>query len=392
MAQRRGKGGKESAGAGAIPALELRAHLASGAAPARGFLLLGEEAFLRQEALRALEEGLLGPDGGGERVDLDGAKASLGEVLDEARARPFFGRGRRLVVVREAGSSGQKGGFVGDHGEALATFLAEARGETHLAFEAAKVNGRFKGSKALQQAALTVDCTPPAEAGLLAFVRARARHWGRPLGKGADLALVERLGGHDVPLAALDAEVQKLAAAGSEPVGPDEVRALCAVGSSEESFGLVDCVARGDVGAALLTLQGMFRDGLVANGERQRDPTAIAFMLLGMLRWDLGRLLRGRAMLEGGARPQDIASELRVFRDKDRFLARLRGAPRPALGRRHELLRAADAALKASADARATLTDVVVRLARSERPERGVRGAAAEQLSELGPLRAPRRW
>ena len=401
MARRSTKGAKQ-AGAGAIPALELRAHLErlegpGQSGPGRCWLVLGEEAFLRAEALLALEEVLLGPEGGIDRVELDGARAAPAEVLDELRARPFFGRGqRRLVVVRNAGSAGQKGGLVGDHGEALAAWVAGASGASLLVVEAAKVNGRFKGTKALQQVAVTVSCDPPDESGLLSFVRARARHWGRPLGKGADVALVERLGGHDVSLTALDAEVQKLAAAGQGPASPEEVLALCAVGSSEESFGLVDCVGRGEVGATLEKLQAIFRDGLVANGERQRDPSGIAFMLLGLLRWDLGRLLRGRALLDRGVRPFQIASDLRVFRDKDRFAERLRRADRAALGRRHELLRAADAALKASADPRATLTDVVVRLARAEQRRRGAgpvtTGPVTTGPVTTGPVRAPRRW
>lgn len=386
MAQRRGgKNDKgERRGSGSLPALELRQHLAAGE-PARAWFVLGPESWLRQEALAALEEALLG--GGGERIDLDGTKASLAEVLDELRSRPFFGAaGRRMIVVRDAGSAGQKGGFAGDHGEALAAFLASSTSPSALVLEAAKTNGRFKGTKALEKALVTVACDPPDEGGLLAFVRARARAGGRSLGSGAAEAMLERLGGHDVPLSQLDAEVQKLCASGQGPITPQEVAELCSVGSSEESFGLVDCVARGDVAEGLLRLQAIFRDGLVANGERQRDPTGIAFMLLGMLRWDLGRLLRGRAMLERGARPYAIASELRVFRDKDRFQKRLERATRGELGRRHELLRAADAALKSSADARATMTDVVVRLARGER----ARAARAPVAS--GPVRAPRRW
>lgn len=390
MARRGGKGTK-SAGSRAIPALELRQHLGQAEGPPpRGWLVLGEEAFLRAEALAALDEALLGPDGGLNRVELDGARVGPAEVLDELRARPFFGRAeRRLVVVRNAGSSGQKGGLVGDQGEALAAWLAGSTGSSVLVVEAAKVNGRFKGTKALQEAATTIECAPPDESGLLGFVRARARHWGRPLAKGADVALVERLGGHDVSLTALDAEVQKLAAAGTEPATPQEVLALCAVGSSEESFGLVDCVGRGEVGASLEKLQAIFRDGLVANGERQRDPSGIAFMLLGLLRWDLGRLLRGRALLDKGVRPFQIASDLRVFRDKDRFADRLRRADRATLGRRHELLRAADAALKASADPRATLTDVVVRLARADQRRGRLEQPAAVTT---GPVRQPRRW
>ncbi|MEZ6188054.1 MAG: hypothetical protein R3F62_23985, partial [Planctomycetota bacterium] len=65
--------------------------------------------------------------------------------------------------------------------------------------------------------------------------------------------------------------------------------------------------------------------------------------------------------------PRQITESLKVYRQKEAFLRRLRRSDRAALGRKHALLRAADAALKSSGDPRGTLTDVVVRLAASER-------------------------
>ena len=103
-----------------------------------------------------------------------------------------------------------------------------------------------------------------------------------------------------------------------------------------------------------------------------RDPSAIAFILLGILRWDLGRLLRARAMLDAGQRQFDITSELKVYSDKDRFMARLRRASRDDLGARHEWLRTADGALKSGSGAFPTLTTLLVRLARCERTRFGI--------------------
>jgi DNA polymerase III delta subunit len=191
--------------------------------------------------------------------------------------------------------------------------------------------------------------------------------WGGELARGADVALLERLGGHDVSLTALDAEARKLATSGAGPITAERVAQLASVGSSEESFALVDSIARGDVGGTLGKLQTILRDGLVTGNERVREPHGIAFILLGILRWDLGRLLRGRAMLDAGSSPRDIEQALKVWRDKDRFRARLRRASRADLGARHEWLRAADAALKNGGSAFPILTTLLVRLARCER-------------------------
>ena len=365
MARRKARAKKDTG----IPALQLRQQLAQ--SPAACYLLKGEEDFLRAEAIAAISEHVLGPNPGPSLSEFDGAKCELHEVLDELRTLPFFGASaQRVVVVRRAGTRGKQAGFIGDHGQALAQYLAQPASTSVLGLSAAKVDGRLKASKALTPLVKLVDCGAFDEAGLLRFLRQRATHHGREFARGADLAFLERLGGQDIPLAKIDAEVRKLASAGEGPIPVADVHALTSVGSCEESFGLVDCVGRGDVATTLEKLQVIFRDGLVGRGERTREPTGIAFMLLGLLRWDLGRLLKGRALLDQGWPPMKVAKELRVFRGKDHFVGRLRRADRGLLGRRHRLLRDADAAMKQSADPRGTLTDVVVRLARSERPAR----------------------
>lgn len=341
-------------GGQSVDALGLRARLSQ--APAGPcYLVVGDEGFLRAEALAALAE-----VPGAEVSDLEAASTTLAAILDEARTMPFLGQ-HRVVIVRGAGD------LMAEHSEALVAYLAAPPGGATLVLESAKLDKRRKTTKALLERATIVGCDAPDDGGLLMFIRARTKVHGGELARGADAALLERLGGHDVSLAALDAEVRKLVTAGPGPVTPQRVEQLASVGSSEASFALVDCIARGDVGATLSKLQTMLRDGLVTGAERVRDPSAIAFILLGILRWDLGRLLRARAMLDAGQRQFDITSELKVYRDKDRFMARLRRATREDLGARHEWLRTADGALKSGGGAFATLTTLLVRLARCER-------------------------
>lgn len=342
------------AGGDSVDALALRARLTQGP-PAPCYLVLGEEAFLRAEALAAL-----GEVPGAEVGDLEAASTTLAAILDEARTMPFLGT-HRVVIVRGAGD------LMAEHSEALVAYLAAPPGGATLVLEAAKLDKRRKTTKALLERATTVSCDAPDARGLADFIRARTKVHGGELARGADHALLERLGGHDVSLAALDAEVRKLVTAGPGPITAERVEQLASVGSSEESFALVDCIARGDVGATLGKLQTILRDGLVTGAERVRDPSAIAFILLGILRWDLGRLLRARAMLDAGRRQFDITSELKVYRDKDRFMARLKRASRDDLGARHEWLREADGALKSGGGAFATLTTLLARLARCER-------------------------
>lgn len=348
----------EAAGPGAVGALELAGWLSKQPAPPSLVVILGEEPFLRDEAREALTRDL--PPTA--LTEVEGKKTELPPVLDELRTLPFLGD-RRVVVVRDAGE------FAVEHADALGAFFDEKPVCT-LVLETPKLDRRRNVVKALLARALVVACDPPEASGLRSFIVGRAKKWGRELGRGAAEALLERLGGHSVSLATLDAEMRKLAAAGQGPITPEEVEALCTVGSSEESFAVVDGVAKGDVGRTLERLQVILRDGLVANGERVREAQAVAFMLLGLLRWDLGRLLRARAMLDDGAGPRDVTESLRVWRDKERFIQRVQRSTRESLAWRHGLLREADAAMKSSADPINTLTMLLVRLARSERPGR----------------------
>ncbi|HBP18384.1 MAG TPA: hypothetical protein DEA08_11440, partial [Planctomycetes bacterium] len=97
---------------------------------------------------------------------------------------------------------------------------------------------------------------------------------------------------------------------------------------------------RGDAEGALSVLHRILRDGLVSGGgSRTREETGIAMILIPTLRWDLTRLIKGRALLDQGVKGFEIAKQLRVFRDKAHFLERVRRADLETLAARHEILR-----------------------------------------------------
>ncbi len=355
-----------------LNAFGIEAELAE--TPGRAYLLLGSERFLQNAALDAFQRVLLGDNPGPAYQEFSGAKSELPPILDELRTMPFLGTSHRLVVVREAG---QQGGFAAKHGLALGEFLKTAPDTSTLVLTADKLDGRLKSSKELKKAVKVVDCGPPDEAGLLGFVRSRAKAYGRSFARRADFALLEQLGGQDVTLSALDAEVQKLASATEDKITAESIQDLCSVGSSEQAFGLIDCMGRGDVEGALVRLQRIFRDGLItAGGSRTREATGIGMILLPTLRWDLGRLLKANALLAQGRSSHQITKEVRVFRDKDRFMARVRRGDRAELGRRHRVLRRADVDLRRSGDPRTLVTRVVAELALAERQRMGAASRA----------------
>jgi DNA polymerase-3 subunit delta len=344
--------------------LNLASELVSGPlAPC--YLLLGEERFLRNATLATLRTQLLGDSPGPSYQEFDGRKCELAPVLDEVRTFPFFGAGRRLVVVTDAGG---QGGFVAKHADALVAYLAAPTDTSTLVLAADKLDARLKTTKALKAAAVIVDCGSPDEAGLLAFVRERAKAHGRPFARRADRALVEQLGGQSVALGVIDSEVQKLAGAGTGEITVADIQALCSFGSAEQSFGLIDRIGQGDVEGALTLLGRIFRDGLIAQGgNRTREKTGIAMILLPTLRWDLGRLLRAESLLTRGRPEREVTKACRVYRDQRIFLKRARRADKAELRRRHGILRDADVSLRSSQDPHGTMIRVVTALALSER-------------------------
>ena len=363
----RGKGKGKSKGPQSIPALDLEASLARDRRPA--YLLLGTESFLREEALAGLRRALLGDEIGPSYQVFDGARVELATVLDEVRTLPFFGAGHRLVIVEDAGPQGNAKGFLAEHGDALVSFLATPPESSTLVFVAPKLDKRYKSVKAVSAALAEVDCGGYGdERALLRFLRERAKHWGRPFARGADEALLERLGGQDIALTQIDAEVRKLAGAGAGQIEVKDIEALSSQGSHADSFALIDRISRGDAEGALQRLRDVLRDGLVSSGgNRVRDVNGVAMLLIPTLRWDLSRLLQGRAALDRGERGYDVAQQLRVFRDKSLFLERCRNASRDALAARHSILRRADVALRERGDAHAVLVETIIQLCLSER-------------------------
>lgn len=359
--------GRRTSKAG-ISALQLSSELAGGP-PQPAYLLLGAETFLRNAALATLRDQLLGESPGPSYQEFDGRKCDLAPILDEVRTFPFFGAGRRLVVVTDVGGNG---GFVSKHADGLVAYLAAPTDTSTLVLTADKIDARFKATKALKAACTVVDCGAPDQAGLLAFVRERAKAYGRPFARRADHALIEQLGGQEVALSVIDTEVEKLAGAGSGEITRADIEAICSFGSAEQSFGLIDKISQGNVEGALTLLGRIFRDGLIAQGgSRTREHTGIAMILLPTLRWDLGRLLRAESLLARGRSERDVTKACRVFRDQQTFIRRVRRADKAELRRRHGILRDADVSLRSSQDPFGTMIRVVTALTLSER------GAAA---------------
>jgi DNA polymerase-3 subunit delta len=260
---------------------ELRDELARGTLrPA--YLLAGEEALLRDDALAALREAALAVGPEDFNFDrLDGDTATPAALLDAVRALPVMAP-HRLVVVREP--EGRRGASRG-LGEALREAVAGLDGATGvvLVVTAAKADGRAGWVRAFRDPAAVVRCDPPRGAReVTAFVRAEAARQALRFEPGAAEALAERTGAQLLMLRQEIAKLSLLAGPG-EPVTRAHVVSGASDVAEERIWELTDAIGGGRVAEALGAMVRLLRTGAP-------EP-----LLLGALASHFRKLLRLRA-------------------------------------------------------------------------------------------------
>jgi DNA polymerase-3 subunit delta len=225
-----------------------------------GYLLAGEEALLREDALAAIRGAVLADGPSDFNFDrLDGDTATPGALLDAVRTLPVMAR-RRLVVVREPEGPRRSSRGVA---EALPEAIAglDAAGGVVLVVAAAKVDGRARWVRAFAEPAVVVRCDPPRGAReMAAFVRKEAGRQDVRFERGAAELLAERTGPQ---LLMLRQEIAKL----SLLAGPGEsvTRAHVISGTSdvaeEKIWELTDAIGGGQTADALGVLVRLLRSG-----------------------------------------------------------------------------------------------------------------------------------
>ncbi len=115
------------------------------------YALVGADAYLQTERLAEILADLPKDL---QRIDLDGEKAELADVLDELRSFAMFGGGK-LVVVRDADA------FITRFREALENYLAEPSTSATLILRCASLPSNTRVFKLIQKAGSVEKCEPP---------------------------------------------------------------------------------------------------------------------------------------------------------------------------------------------------------------------------------------
>ena len=204
------------------------------------YALVGPDPFLQLLRLAEILRGLP-PDA--QRVDADGERAELADVLDELRSFAMFGGGK-VVVVRDADA------FITRFREPLEEYVAAPSDSATLVLRLASLPKTQRIAKAIAKVGSIEDCSPPVDVARWAADRARSAHKFTLEPEAARL-LVELVG---ADLGRLDNELAKLAIDADETggkVGPRKVADSVSFQREQEIKEMTVALATGDVVGAL---------------------------------------------------------------------------------------------------------------------------------------------
>lgn len=332
---------------------QLREELKQGVAGGT-YLVVGEDALRREEAVRVLEETLC-PEPVREwcLVRLDARETNGAEVLDLVSTPPFLGE-RRVVVVRDADQLPED--------DALLSHVANPPAFSTLVLVAAAYDRRRKLYGEIQHHGRLIECQVPSEERERSKrIGEIARAQGVELEPGALAMLMARVG-EDLQRA--EQEVAKLAvyAAAGARIEAGDVRALVGEGPPTLGqwavFDYVDALTDGKVSAAL---DGLGR--LLAAGE---PP----LLVLAMIARQFRLLIAGLAWQ--GASPETLAQALsmRSTFPAKKAMAQAKGWSLSQLAAALEACAACDASLKRGADGRLALELLTIKLVEMRRAKR----------------------
>jgi DNA polymerase III delta subunit len=204
------------------------------------YALVGPDPFLQ---LLKLAEILRDHPKDAQRIDADGERAELADVLDELRSFAMFG-GRKVVVVRDADA------FLTRFREPLEEYVAAPSDNATLVLRLPSLPKTQRIAKAIDKVGRIENCDPPRDLARWASDRARSAHK-ITLEPDAARLLVELVG---EDLGRLDNELAKLAIDADETggkVGLQKVADSVAFQREQEVKEMTVALATGEVTEAL---------------------------------------------------------------------------------------------------------------------------------------------
>ncbi len=243
------------------------------------YLLAGEEALLRDDALAALRA-LVEPAARDFNLDLLRAADATPKQLGDAVSLLPIMAPRRVVILRDLEERSAAGRALAECLAGLVASLPDD-GSAVLVVSASRIDGRGKLARLFRDPAATIECEPPKPRALPAFVRTEAARQGVRLESGVAEMLAEQIGGQLLLIRNEIAKVALLAGEGAA-VGRAHVAQATRDVAPEPIWDLTDAIGEGRTGEALGLLGKLLGSG------------AAPVMLLGSLAGHFRRLIRVR--------------------------------------------------------------------------------------------------
>jgi DNA polymerase-3 subunit delta len=295
----------------------------------RVYVIAGKEPSLVIGAWQQLLDRLLEP---AQRMTglstVEGDSAVISDVLDELRTIPFLTK-QRVVVVREAD------GFISRNREFLEKYFEGPSTTGVLVLLASTWPKGTRLAKRLPKVGELIEVNPPKRSELPRLIAQYAQEThGKRLDREAADMLVELVGDS---LPQLQNEVDKLAtfARQEKTITAAHVESLSGHYRIYDAFEVIDAMTAGDAGGAVKRLRNMF------DQDKSAEYTAV-----GAFAFHLRRMFQAKVLLDKRVSPIQIANQLHIWSNKDRFFAQLQRTTLSQIGAVLEELAAIDYATK----------------------------------------------
>jgi DNA polymerase III subunit delta len=267
-------------------------------------------------------------------LNIDG---NLTAALGAAEQLPMMS-GRRLIRITDVrvSSAVMKDTLREDDEAALAGYLADPSPSSIVIFIADEFDKRRKIAKVLSDRSTAVEFKELTDEELTKWARDKIRDAGSEIDERA-LRLLISLVGPDVRR--LTTEIQKLSTAAlpDKVILSDLITRLVANSREVSNFDLTDSLFAGRKGDAMRILNKILDDG--------SEPLA----LLGLISYNVRRLLMAKEAMEQGAQRADVARIAKLrYSDQDSFFATARRTDMRTLARAIKRLADTDLAIKTS--------------------------------------------
>ncbi len=264
-------------------------------------VIYGANAFQRRQELgRVTRNELAGGDPALNLSAVDGANASIGEVLDDVRTLSMLG-GRRVVVVDEADA------FISQHRAALEHFVAHPCDSGCLVLICNTFPSNHRLYKAVRASGQLVECKAISGHALKAWLTSTAQAaYGKRINPQAAACLIEHVGESQETL---NTELSKLSMyVGSRPeITAGDIEAAVGQYREQNVFAVMGAISSGDAKTALHEWQQVWATDRAAPGRA-----------LGGLAWGVRKLMEARRDLDRGASLESLArknwTDAAVFR------------------------------------------------------------------------------